>query len=230
MLDAPRFDAPRGRTVTQTRKVYDRMDWLRAAKTMLVNSGIDGVKVDLIARKMRITRGSFYWHFKSRQDLLDELLADWRQRNMDGVSGLIERSESGSPSFVDCIRFWISQEDDVFTFDMAMRVWGRQSPSVAQVINEVDDAWINLLTSMFRVRGFDDERSFARARIVYFHQMGYYTLYLRESIEQRVAMIPLYSEILFGEVNTGELEPLMQELLSSKAALSSPKTHPTEQD
>ena len=199
--------------MANARKAYSRTDWLEAAKKMLIDSGIDDVKVDLIAKKMKITRGSFYWHFKSRQQLLDELLADWRKRNLEGIKMLRAVSDTSVPSVTDCIRFWINQEDEVLTFDMAMRVWGRKSREVARAINDIDDAWIDLLNEMFVTRGFDQRRAFARARIVYFHQMGYHTLDLRETLEERVAMIPLYTEILIGDVDDTELNALMQELL-----------------
>ena len=209
------------------RTAFTRADWLKAAKTILIDSGIDDVKVDVMARKMKITRGSFYWHFKSRHDLHDEILADWIARNRAGIEQLRKNSESGVPSFTDCIRFWISQEDDVLTFDMAMRVWGRKSSDVALAIYEIDNRWIDLLTDMFIARGVDKKMAFARARIVYFHQMGYYTLDLRETLEERVEMIPLYSEILLGDTIDAELEPLMQDLLArakSKKASSKRQT------
>ena len=54
-----------------------REDWTEAARKQLVAAGIEEVKVDRLARKMKVTRGSFYWHFKNRKDLLDSVLRVW---------------------------------------------------------------------------------------------------------------------------------------------------------
>jgi len=61
---------------TATTKRLTRDDWIDNARKVLVASGIEEVKVDRLARRMRVTRGSFYWHFEHRKDLLDALLSD----------------------------------------------------------------------------------------------------------------------------------------------------------
>ncbi|MEI9851478.1 MAG: TetR/AcrR family transcriptional regulator [Sphingomonas sp.] len=58
-----------------------REDWIALARKVLVQSGIEDVKVVPLADRMQVTRGSFYWHFANRKDLLDALLSDWEVRN-----------------------------------------------------------------------------------------------------------------------------------------------------
>jgi AcrR family transcriptional regulator len=43
---------------------FSREDWIASARKVLVESGVDDVKIDRLARKMKVTRGSFYWHFQ----------------------------------------------------------------------------------------------------------------------------------------------------------------------
>ena len=52
-------------------------DWVRAATDLLVTKSIDAVRVDVLAKQLDVTRGSFYWHFKNRDDLLNQVLQDW---------------------------------------------------------------------------------------------------------------------------------------------------------
>src|SRR6266571_4302142 len=49
-------------------------DWVDAAVQVLLHEGPDGVAVQPLARRLKTTKGSFYWHFSSREELL--LLAD----------------------------------------------------------------------------------------------------------------------------------------------------------
>ena len=53
-------------------------DWLNATEGRLVNGGIDAVKSRPLAVDLNVTRGSFYWHFRDRNHLLQTLLARWR--------------------------------------------------------------------------------------------------------------------------------------------------------
>lgn len=59
-------------------------DWVRAATDLLVTKSIDAVRVDVLAKQLDVTRGSFYWHFKNRDDLLHQVLQDWSERTRVG--------------------------------------------------------------------------------------------------------------------------------------------------
>ncbi|MEQ8404964.1 MAG: TetR/AcrR family transcriptional regulator [Oceanicaulis sp.] len=203
--------------MTEARKRYTRADWLEAAKKIFIDTGVEDVKVDVIAKRMKITRGSFYWHFKGREDLLNALLEDWTARNIAGIDAL-RAKRGGSPTLADCIRFWVAMEEDVLTFDMAMRVWGRKSEKVAAATKRIDEAWMKLLTEVFKRRGNRPEMARARARVMYFHQIGYYTLDLREDLESRIRNFPLYHEILTGDAIDPDVDELIAELKARRAA------------
>ena len=55
-----------------------KVDWVAMALDVLVSDGVERVKVLALAEQMGVSRSSFYWYFKSRQDLLDTLLLHWR--------------------------------------------------------------------------------------------------------------------------------------------------------
>ncbi len=59
--------------------------WLDAAYEALIESGVEAVKVQLLSKKLRLSRGSFYWMFKDREALLDALLERWREKNTGGI-------------------------------------------------------------------------------------------------------------------------------------------------
>jgi AcrR family transcriptional regulator len=56
-----------------------REDWLRAARLALLHKGPEGVRVEPLARDLGVTKGSFYWHFRDRGELLETLLVEWEQ-------------------------------------------------------------------------------------------------------------------------------------------------------
>ena len=59
--------------------------WIDAATEVLVDRGIDHVRVDVLATQLGVTRGSFYWHFRDREDLLRRVLEAWRNRQIAGI-------------------------------------------------------------------------------------------------------------------------------------------------
>ena len=56
-----------------------RIDWLVAARDALITEGKDALKIERLAKKLDVTRGGFYWHFRGRDDLLDALLISWEE-------------------------------------------------------------------------------------------------------------------------------------------------------
>jgi AcrR family transcriptional regulator len=69
-------------------------DWVQAATAMLVNQGVDAVRVDVLARQLGVTRGSFYWHFKDRDHLLRALLQAWREQTTEILTRRLEGASS----------------------------------------------------------------------------------------------------------------------------------------
>src|SRR5690348_13217440 len=68
--------------------------WIAAATDVLVDEGIDHVRVDVLANQLGVTRGSFYWHFRDREDLLRRVLQAWHARATDQLT---QRLEQASP-------------------------------------------------------------------------------------------------------------------------------------
>jgi AcrR family transcriptional regulator len=191
-------------------------DWIEVAKVTLIKEGIAAVKVDRLAKKAGVTRGGFYYRFRGRQGLLDALLEDWRATNhqpmMDALTG------AGSPPerFRSLVRLWLEERKYNPDYDAAIRSWSRVSPKVATVVHEIDDMRIDALKQLFVDAGYDDDEAFIRARITYFHQVGYYAMGVRESAKRREELSELYYRVLTGFRN-GELKylPTPQEVLAS---------------
>src|ERR687893_303054 len=62
-----------------------REDWIGAALQALADDGPSGVAVERLAARLGTTKGSFYWHFKDREELITEALATWEREDTDAV-------------------------------------------------------------------------------------------------------------------------------------------------
>lgn len=176
-----------------------REDWVLAAKKALVARGVEAVKVDRLAKEMGVTRGSFYWHFSSRGELLQALLTYWGDTNTTAIRTALDNHRgNGKAQFEALLNVWIEERDYAPAFDNAVRDWARHSKTAAALLRKVDEERITLLTGIFRNLGYDEAESVTRARVLYFHQVGYYALAIKESRKDRMASLPLYYKILAG--------------------------------
>lgn len=186
-----------------------REDWITSARKALISSGIDDVKVDVLARRLKVTRGSFYWHFKDRQELLDALLTDWATNNRKEIAAIEKRVEDGATGLVELFMVWLGEDPDYPSFDIAIRVWARKSKLVARFVREVDDSWIGLFHRFLQRSGMADPEALVRARIIYYHQIGYYALSISETVTDRIKLAPYYFLALTGSSAPGDMEEVL---------------------
>jgi AcrR family transcriptional regulator len=177
----------------------DREEWVKAARAALIKEGIGAVNVLSLSRKLKVTRGSFYWHFSNLADLLDAVLEDWKANNTAALERVVREGGSNGPAeFEAVVDLWVREKDYDPAWDSAMRQWALQSPRVAKAVKQVDERRISLIQQIFLDLGFRDPEALVRARITYFHQVGYYTLGLGEALETRIELLPVYTRALMG--------------------------------
>ena len=175
-----------------------REDWIEAGITLLANQGVGAVKITQLAEDLGVTRGSFYWHFKDRSDLLTALVKVWDQRNTKALLAAVENPGD----FADCIlavfECWLSAEPFAPRLDTAMRDWSHHAEEVRQAVKRADRKRIKAIAGVFERHGFPSPEANIRARVIYYTQVGYYTLEEGESITQRNKSLAAYFRAFTG--------------------------------
>jgi AcrR family transcriptional regulator len=187
------------RKSTGKRESLSRQDWIDAAREVLIGDGIERVKVEPLADKLKVSRGSFYWHFKDRKDLLDTLLKVWHETALEPMRAVAgERDMDPVQRYDQFMRVWVQGEPYCPSYDLAIRRWALVDEDVARIVKKTDRARIKLLTDIFHDMGFEEDEAFVRARVVYFHQIGYYATDTSDSPKQREKYWPIYRRVMAG--------------------------------
>ena len=177
-----------------------RQDWLAAARDALISEGKDAVKVERLAKRLNVTRGGFYWHFRDRDDLLDALLRSWeKETNVLFEEALQGDHSDGLGEFLALARSWINEDIYNPKYDSAVRDWARVSKRAARAVRRVDRRRIDFIQRIYSDMGYSQDDAFINARILYFHQVGYYTLGIGETKAQRRRLLPLYVKAFTGQ-------------------------------
>ncbi len=172
--------------------------WIAAARAALIAGGVASVKVEPLASQLGVTTGSFYWHFRNRDELLEAVLDDWETTNS---AALFKAAAGGGDAMaqLDAIAdIWINETQYCPDYDSAVRDWARISAAVEERVRAVDGRRIALLKGVFLKLGLPDREAFVRARITYFHQVGYYAMRITESRSERNTLKNLYIAALTG--------------------------------
>ncbi|MCA0000414.1 MULTISPECIES: TetR/AcrR family transcriptional regulator [unclassified Mesorhizobium] len=182
-----------------------REDWLKLALETLISDGVESVRVQTLGQKLDVSRSSFYWYFKSRQDLLDQLLDYWRQTN---TRFIVERAARPSATVIrgvmSIFECWVDEKLFDPQLDFAIRAWARRSPAIRRALDEADEERVDAIRDMFRRHGYDEEDAFVRARVLYFMQIGYYSLELDEPMSSRLPHVASYLRSFTGQEPTAQ--------------------------
>jgi AcrR family transcriptional regulator len=148
----------------------DRRDWVRAATDILSLKGVDSVRVEVLARRLNISKGSFYWHFKDRQDLLEAVLDEWESSQSDwntegeGVYNPVERWAR---------LFELFSRPAYARLEMAISSWARHDEKVALRVANADRKRIAYLSRVFREIGFSANQASEWANAAMFLYLGW---------------------------------------------------------
>ena len=179
-------------------------DWVAAALDVLVSDGISAVKVLPLAKRLGVTRGSFYWHFENHEALLSRLLEVWEETN----SGSIIRAATLEGSIVDryvaLMRCWLGIERFDPRLEVAVRNWGRSNPELWQKLRATDERRVDACVQMLAAEVSDPVMRLHRARTIYFLQMGWYELEVDEPMDDRIEALTYYFEIYVGRPPTDD--------------------------
>lgn len=135
--------AREGRRKTNEKEQLSRDDWLDAAASAIAEGGFDNLRVLLLAKKLGVTRGSFYWHFKDHQDLVVSFLQRWRERRLAELANLRPIGNDVEEETRRIMQLLLSDSERHLwrmRIELAVRDLARRDKLAAQIVAEVDKA------------------------------------------------------------------------------------------
>ena len=140
-------------------------DWIEVAIEALLDEGPSALRIARLARRLGVTPGSFYWHFRDRDDLRDRVLQHWRDRMLRQAAAAGQMAGKGAEQIRALPRILVARR--LPDLDAAMRAWGRQDAVVAAAVAGADELRQRVVAAMFREAGLGDQRARERAKILW---------------------------------------------------------------
>ncbi|MGV2831881.1 TetR/AcrR family transcriptional regulator [Myxosarcina sp. GI1(2024)] len=154
------------------RLALTKIDWIDAGWVLMANKGVAAVKVEVLARQLDVSKGSFYWHFKNRQELLEGILQRWENETM----WLIEESQKAATPKERLIRLFALADEMCNQPDpeAAIFIWANQEPAVQERVRIIETKRVSYLERLLQDYGFDEAEARHKAEIGYFAVMGFW--------------------------------------------------------
>ncbi|MEO8010817.1 MAG: helix-turn-helix domain-containing protein, partial [Dokdonella sp.] len=166
--------------VSEPRVRLTAADWESAALAVLAESGLAAIAVESLARTLGVTKGSFYWHFSTREALIGAAVARWEKRDEDEVLARIEPIADPRERLRELFRR-VSREVQSHVIYAAL-LQASDHPLVHPVIERISKRRLDLLTLAYRQTGFERRTAGHRARLAYTAYTGFLQLNQRRAM------------------------------------------------
>jgi AcrR family transcriptional regulator len=147
------------------RTALDREAWIKGAIAIMAEHGTEQLRVEILAKRLGVTKGSFYWHFKDRRDLQDAVLAFWRDGRIRDIRKQTQAQPGGeAAALLHTIEVYSSARNRKgIAIEAAVRDWARRDPQAAAVVEEVDAERLSCACRLFLACGIKEDEAQARS-------------------------------------------------------------------
>ncbi|GAA1461952.1 TetR/AcrR family transcriptional regulator [Williamsia maris] len=147
-------------------------DWIAAAFDLLTSDGVAAVKVVTLCQRLKVTKGSFYWHFTDINALFEAMAGAWTDESDSYLRGLTElgtappaeRIEQMTKRLVDH-RTWARES--------AVREWARSNPTVATAVAALDNRIFEVVQDTLVELGLGAADARIRAGLLVYAGIGF---------------------------------------------------------
>jgi AcrR family transcriptional regulator len=175
--------------------------WIEAGLAELARSGVEGVRVEVLAKNLGVTKGGFYRRFRDRAALLEGILQNW---SAGRIAAIEQQTSLDGASARDRLRALIRLYSERMNtagmaVELAIRQWARSDQAAAVAVASVDAARLKNVGQLYRATGLPSEQADAQAFLFYCFIFGQSMLFLESGLRKRAQLIAKSAETLLDD-------------------------------
>jgi AcrR family transcriptional regulator len=173
-----------------------RERWVEEGLRALAAGGPDAVRVEVLAKRLGVTKGGFYGTFSDRDALLEAMLDAWERESTDDVIERVEREGGDPKTKIQRAGVLTFSDDRLLPIDLAIRDWARRDEAVAERLRRVDNRRMALLREMIGTFCSDADEVEARSLLAFCVAIGEHFLAADHGGRTRAQVIARAADLL----------------------------------
>jgi AcrR family transcriptional regulator len=172
--------------------------WIEAGFTELARSGVEGVRVEVLAKHLGVTKGGFYRRFRDRAALLEAMLQNWREGRIAAIEKQTSLDGTNARERLKALIALYSERMNTegMGIELAIRQWARSDELAATAVAGVDAARLKNVGQLYRAAGLKPEEADAQAFLFYCFIFGQSLLFPQRSPRKRAQLVAKSAEKL----------------------------------
>src|SRR3954467_9053746 len=175
--------------------------WIEAGFEELARTGVEGVRVEVLAKNLGVTKGGFYRRFRDRAALLEAMLQSWSQGRVAAIEKHTSLDGATARERLKALIALYSERMNTegMAIELAIRQWARSDEAAATAVAGVDAARLQNVGQLYRAAGLPPEEADAQAFLFYCFIFGQSLLFLERGPRKRAQLIARSAEKLLEE-------------------------------
>lgn len=152
-------------------------EWLEEALKVLAAEGNRLLTVETLCNRLGVSRGSFYWHFKSKDEFLLAIIEFWEEKATTAIRDkLLSLSLSPQEKLLALIETIVSYKYS--QFELPVRIWAMKEPKTKKVLQRIDRTRYETVRSLFEEMGYTGDELEMRTQscVIYYNFMNGYSI------------------------------------------------------
>jgi len=164
--------------------VAKKEDWINLGYRIFSEQGVAGIVVEKMAKALKVNKSSFYWHFKTRKEFIDQLIMFWKDKETDRIINLTNDKKTGLEKFKAIIPL-IYKQDPFLDFVFYLKRYARKEKRIQQIIDNIEKQRIDYACNLIQDMGYSKQEAKIKASSLHKHFIGYHEVirYKEQSID-----------------------------------------------
>lgn len=154
-----------------------RTDWLKAAFRALNTGGPKAIRAEAIARDLKVSKGSFYWHFENVADLQKVMIDHWQDMATHGFIAFVDQTDAKpADKLRHLFKMIASDRADPYGgtgVEAAIRDWARYDSMVQDALLKIDAQRMGYVENLLKHAGQTNAKAAQNTRLLYAALLGF---------------------------------------------------------
>lgn len=154
--------------------------WLDKTLVLVSKVGVNNLKIDTLCKKFKVTKGSFYHHFKNQKEFINELLEYWYETYTNKIINEIKKYEDNPEKQIELLNTIIYSKN--LNIEIEFRAWGIRNSAVLEYIERIDKKRIQALESIQEKLFPKNDKSYNQDICLYIYSQFIGSLFIQPKI------------------------------------------------
>jgi len=155
--------------------IAEKKDWLSLGFKLFAENGVSGIVVEKMAKKLKCNKSSFYWHFKTKKDFINQLVAHWVFTETEQIIFLTNQEVSTLKKLERLVKITY-KKTSTLDFIFYLKRYAIKEKSIQKIIDKIDRQRIDYVSMLLQEFGYSLKDAVIKAEILYKHLIGYHEM------------------------------------------------------